>query len=421
MNKINVHIDFGSTEYRTGELYLSSDLGKYIFSYDSTFISSGIQISPFHLPLELKTYIAQKNTGFYGLHGVFADSLPDTWGRKVQDAEFLKIGIIEPTALQRLAFIGKNGIGALRYHPAQKFPKGEELVHLAALRKATQRILEGEIEEISEQLLKSGGSAGGARPKFLVDINRTNHQEIRYTHDMYENDFIPVILKVPGTRQDLFQRIEYIYSQVAKYAGLQIPNHYLIPGERSALAYFAIERFDIRPGGERFHVHTLSGLLNTDYRESTPDSNTFLRTVDDLTRDQRQVVEGFRRIVFNYIGSNKDDHAKNFCFLMNGKGEWSLSPAYDVGFSKGENDLHQMRIGNKLRNAEFKDFKKLAEDFEIAGWQEIIEKTLSAFEKWPVLAKSCTVPEKYIRLIDRKIKENMRRISRRPGLSTKRQ
>ena len=412
MNKINVHIDFGDNEYRIGELYLSSDLGKYIFSYASEFIPSGIQISPFHLPLEAKTYIAPKNTSFYGLHGVFADSLPDTWGRKVQDAEFIKIDIIEPTALQRLAFIGKNGIGALRYHPAQRFPKGEELVHLAELRKATQRIMEGEIDEISEQLLKSGGSAGGARPKFLVDIHTTNHQEIRYTHGVYDNDFIPVILKVPNTGLDQFQRIEYTYSQIARYAGIDIPNHYLISGEKSDLAFFAIERFDIRPGGERFHIHTLAGLLNMDYRESTPDSNTFLRTVDDVTRDHRQVVEGYRRIVFNYIGSNKDDHAKNFCFLMNGKGEWSLSPAYDLGYSKGDNDLHQMRLGNILRNAEVKDFKKLARDFDISKWAGIVEKTLSAFEKWPVLAKENGISERYTRIIDQKIRENTRRIER---------
>ena len=412
MNKINVHIDFGDDEYRIGELYLSSDLGKYIFSYAAEFIPSGIQISPFHLPLEAKAYIAPKNSGFYGLHGVFADSLPDTWGRKVQDAEFIKIDIIEPTALQRLAFIGKNGIGALRYHPAQRFPKGEELVHLAELRKATRRIMEGEIDEISEQLLKSGGSAGGARPKFLVDINKTNHQEIRYTHGIYDNNFIPVLLKVPSTGQDQFQRIEYTYSQIARAAGLAIPDHYLISGEKSDLAFFAIERFDIRPGGERFHIHTLSGLLNMDYRESTPDANTFLRAVDDLTRDHRQVIEGYKRIVFNYIGSNKDDHAKNFSFLMNSKGDWSLSPAYDVGFSKGDNDLHQMRLGNILRNAEVKDFKKLARDFDIAKWAGMVEKTLAAFEKWPGLAKENGVPQKYILIIDQKIRENTRRIEK---------
>ena len=149
-----------------------------------------------------------------------------------------------------------------------------------------------------------------------------------------------------------------------------------------------------------------------DYRESTPDSTTFLRTVDDLTRDHRQVVEEFKRIVFNYIGSNKDDHAKNFCFIMSRKGEWSVSPAYDIGFSKGDNDLHQMRLGNKFRNAEVNDFKKLTRDFDVSGWAGFVEKTLAAFEKWPDLAKENGIPQKYIQIIYQKIRENTRRIER---------
>jgi len=414
MNTINVFFDMGSQKIKVGELYASTEIGRHVFSYDRDFVTTGLQISPIQLPLGEKTYIAQKNTGLYDLHSVFADSLPDTWGRRVQDTEFLKIGILEPTALQRLAFIGQNGIGALRYQPAQKFPKGDELVHLSELRKATQRIIEGNVEDISERLLKSGGSAGGARPKFLVDIKEDNHQDIRYTRGEYSEGFIPVILKVPniGQEMDHYQRIEYTYCQIATYAGLAIPECYLITGEKSELAFFAIKRFDIMPDGERFHMHTLSGILGIDYRESTPDCSTFLRTIDDITCDHRQVVEGYRRIVFNYIGSNKDDHAKNFSFLMNKKGEWSLAPAYDIGFSKGENDLHQMRLGTKLRNVESRDLRVLAEDFDIPKWDRVVEQTLTAFEKWPQLAKNNGVPDKYIEIINNKIKENTRRIEK---------
>lgn len=159
-------------------------------------------------------------------------------------------------------------------------------------------------------------------------------------------------------------------------------------------------------------MHTLSGILNIDYHETNIDDSTFLRTIDDITRDHRQVIEGYRRIVFNYIGSNKDDHAKNFSFVMNNKGEWSLSPAYDVGFSKGQNDLHQMRLGNKFCNAEISDFRSLAEDFDINKWESIIEKTLTAFEKWPSLAKSNNLHSKYIDMINNKIVENLRRIEK---------
>jgi serine/threonine-protein kinase HipA len=417
MNTINVFLYVDSQEIKVGELYASTEMGRHVFSYNHDFVASGLQISPLQLPLGDKTYIAQKNTGLYDLHSVFADSLPDTWGRRVQDTEFMKIGILEPTALQRLAFIGQNGIGALRYQPAQKFPKSEELIHLAELRKATQRIIEGDVEDVSEQLLKSGGSAGGARPKFLVDIKESNHQEIRYTRGEYSEGFVPVILKVPniGQEMDHYQRIEYTYCRMAKDAGLEIPDSYLITGNKSDLAFFAIKRFDVTSIGPRYHVHTLSGILGIDYRESTPDCSTFLRTIDDITRDNRQVVEGYRRIVFNYIGSNKDDHAKNFSFLMNHKGEWSLAPAYDIGFSKGENDLHQMRLGDKLRNSETGDLRALADDFDVPRWDRIVEQTLAAFEKWPSLAKNNGVPDKYIEIINNKIRENIKRIEK--GLS----
>ncbi len=417
MSSIHVHIDFGDNNYRVGELYASADLGRHVFRYDPEFASSGLQISQSHLPLGDKTFIAQKNSGFYDLHGVFADSLPDTWGRRVQDAEFIKIGIMEPTALERLAFIGKCGIGALHYHPARTFPKGDDVVRLADLRKAAQRILEGDVDDISEQLLKSGGSAGGARPKFLVDIKENNVRELRYTHGKYSDGYVPVILKVPNTEQgqDQYQRIEYAYSQIARNAGLDIPDSYLMTGEKSDRAFFAVKRFDIKPDGSRLHVHTLSGILNIDYRETNPDSSTFLRAIDDITRDHRQVIEGYRRIVFNYIGSNKDDHAKNFSFLMDHKGEWSLSPAYDIGFSKGQNDLHQMRLGDKFRNAEARDFRSLARDFDIPKWDKILDQTFSAFEKWPAIAKENGVPGKYIEMIDKKLRENSRRIEKGLG------
>lgn len=408
MNKINVYLNLGDEEQRVGELYASSDLGRHVFRYDRDFVASGLQISPLQLPLEAKTYIAQKNNGFYDLHSVFADSLPDTWGRRVQNTDFQKIGILAPTVLQRLAFIGKNGIGALRYKPEQRFPKGEELVHLAELRKAAQRIVEGDVEEVSAQLLRSGGSAGGARPKFLVDVKANSPQEIRYTHGNCDEEYVPVILKVPNIGQELdhYQRIEYTYSQLAKLAGIDIPDCYLITGDKSDLAFFAIKRFDILPDNKRFHLHTLSGMLNIDYREMTPDSSTFLRTVDDVTRDHRQVVEAYRRVVFNYIGSNKDDHSKNFSFMMNQKGEWTLAPAYDIGFSKGENDLHQMRLGNKSRNAETRDFRKLAHDFDVSKWESIVEQTLATFERWPLMAKENAIPQKYIDIIGDKILEN---------------
>jgi serine/threonine-protein kinase HipA len=412
MKKINVYIDFGSASYKVGEIYASTDMGRHVFSYDPQFAATKIEISPLTMPLAAKTYIAQRNHELYDLHGIFADSLPDEWGRKVQDAEFFKIGILEPTALDRLAFIGKNGIGALRFFPAQEFEKGEDVVRLADLRKATQRIIEGNVEEVSESLMKSGGSAGGARPKYLIDMNGNNPQEFRYSREQIEKGFLPVILKVPVRGQDQYQRIEYAYSRIAQSAGLNIPECFLITGEKSRLAHFAIKRFDILANGDRLHMHTLAGMMGINFRETTPDCSSFLRTIGDVTRNHEHVVEGFRRVVFNYVGSNKDDHAKNFSFTMTEKGEWSLAPAYDIGFSKGQNDLHLMRLNDKHRNAELKDFKKIANDFDIEHWQAIVEKAVDAFEKWPSVATEWGVPEKFIQMIHEKLKENRKRLTK---------
>jgi len=147
-------------------------------------------------------------------------------------------------------------------------------------------------------------------------------------------------------------------------------------------------------------------------RRFCPLDYKFLRTVDDITLNHEQVVEGFRRIVFNYIGSNKDDHAKNFSFAMDKNGEWFLAPAYDVGFSKGHNDLHSMRLNDKFRNAEVRDFRNIARDFDIAHWESIVKKALDAFYTWPEIAKNCSVPGKYIQMIGNKINENTRRLEK---------
>ena len=150
MKKLNVKIHFDDDHsYDVGKLFLSEKTGKYHFDYDKSFLSTDLQISPITLKTSSISHEAQSNEDFYDLHGVFADSLPDDWGRKVQDLEFYKIGITDPCAIDRLAFVGRYGIGALRYEPAQEFTQGKSVVNLAELRKATQMIIEGNCEEVT--------------------------------------------------------------------------------------------------------------------------------------------------------------------------------------------------------------------------------------------------------------------------------
>lgn len=412
MKKLFVKINFGEKSRDVGSLYLSEKLGRYVFAYDPSFVGTGLEISPKTLPLGNETHIAERNKDFYDLFGVFADSLPDEWGKKVQDAEFEKIGLRNITAIDRLAFIGKHGIGALVYEPAQEFEHGCEIVEISQLRKAAQSIISGNIDDITEDLLRCGGSAGGVRPKFLVDLNLDDMHTLRYTRGVREGSMRPFIIKVPVKNEDHWQRIEFVYSKLAEEAGICIPQTYLLDGRKKRGACYAIERFDIKEGNKRFHAHTLAGLLGVNFREAIADYSILLRTTADITKNHQDVKEAYKMMVFNYLGHNKDDHAKNFTFLMDKNGTWSLSPAYDIGYSSGENGLHMTALNGKRRNAETKDFAVLANDFDIKEWKMIIKKVINALGMWKSISKKHGVPEKHISIIDERIRENIKRINR---------
>ena len=413
MKKLNVKIQFDAKHsYNVGRLFLSEKTGKYHFDYDQSFLSSGLHISPFNLKTDSVSHVAQSNADFYDLHGVFADSLPDDWGKKVQDLEFYKMEIDDPTAIDRLAFVGKYGIGALCYEPSREFGLGEEIVTLADLRKATQRIIEGNFEDVTEQLLHSSGSAGGMRPKFLVDLDIYNMKEMRYTTGKPEGNFYPVIIKIPGKDGDHFQRIEYVYSKIAKSCGIDIPDTYLLTGPKSKQAFFVIKRFDVLENGDRLHVHTYAGLHGLNFREQSHDYSDLLRTIQDLSRDHSQVIEAYRRMVFNYLGYNSDDHMKNFSLTMNKKGAWSLSPAYDMSYSTGRQGLHIMPLNGIRHNATIKDFERMAENFNVKKWKDIVVSTCECLKEFPAKAKEYGLNERYLNIVNNRIKENVTRIER---------
>lgn len=411
MNKLAVHLDVEGISHKVGELYLSETMARHVFAYDVSFVGSGLEISPLRMPLSRETYIANPNEALYGLHGVFADSLPDVWGRKVQDAEFEKIGHYDVTALDRLAFVGGFGIGALRYEPSQAFTVGKEAVNLAQLRKATQGIIHGDIEEVSEELFRAGGSAGGARPKFLVDLNTETMEEIRYTRNVLDPGFVPVVLKVPTGGDDRWQRIEYAYSKMAAECDIRMPETYLLIGKEAELAHFASRRFDICSSG-KVHVHSVAGIYGEAISAARHDYRELLRLTEELTRDHEEVVEMYRRMVFNILGHNKDDHLKNFSFLMNAKGQWSLSPAYDIGFSSGDMDMHAMSANGKRRNLTIGDFRVIAQDFEIKDWKDILKKTCDVLKEWPDIAKTTGLPQRTIQKVQDRHAENIRRVEK---------
>lgn len=409
MNKLQVLLDFRHISYKVGELFLSEKLGRYVFNYNPQFLSSGLELSPYILPLGAETFIAERNDDMYNLHSLFADTLPDSWGRKVQDAEFQKIGMHDVSALERLSFIGDYGMGALQFKPQQSFLSGEQAVELAQLRKASQSIISGDINEIVEQLFRAGGSAGGARPKYLVDMRNDGPNLIRYTTGELEEGWTPIILKVAEKNGDHWQRIEYCYFRMAEIAGIKTPATWLL-AEKGGDAHFAIKRFDIDEYGGRYHTQTFAALLGVNFREAALDYTRLFRTVANLCFDKEQVIEIYRRMVFNYLGSNKDDHSKNFSFLMDRAGRWYISPAYDLSYSPGDQGLHAMAAAGKRRNLKLSDFEDIADNFDIREWRKIVHNTKEALGHWRDIAKKYKVPEKQIKIIYERISENLNRV-----------
>lgn len=295
--------------------------GKVAFSYDKEWLENGFSISPFSLPLEPKVFIPN-NYIFDGLFGIFADSLPDAWGRLLLERMLKEYSIQKDiTVLDRLALVGKNGMGALEYEPDYELGEEITLKNFDYLSEQCQKILHTEYAEELDLLYKMGGSSGGARPKILTNIDSKDW-----------------IIKFPAhvDSKDIgFQ--EYIYSKCAKKCNICMTETKLFESELCK-GYFGTVRFDrIEKNGEKYKIHMASAaaLLEADYKAPCMDYHTLMKLTRILTRENKEDLENmFRRMCFNVFAHNRDDHAKNFSFLydeeING---WRLSPAYDLTYS----------------------------------------------------------------------------------------
>jgi len=297
------------------------------FEYDTEFLKNGFAISPYALPLEQKVFVADRDP-FDGNFGVFDDSLPDGWGTLLLDRYLKETGknIEQFSILDRLSLIGSNGRGSLEYRPDESFYVSTEFKDFDKISRECAKILEEKPVDKNEldELYKLGGSSGGARPKIFAKIDGKEWL---------------VKFRASSDPKNVGE-IEYKYSLLAKKCGIDMPKTELINGK-----YFAAERFDRTPNG-KIHTITASGLLNAYYRAPSLDYTDLLAVCKDLTRDNNQVLQMFRRMVFNIAIKNKDDHSKNFAFQYVG-GTWKLSPAYDLLPSRGFNDMHTTATDGK--------------------------------------------------------------------------
>lgn len=388
---LNVSLVMRDTPLDVGRLALVRR--KIYFEYSPSFIASGLEISPAKLPLQPGAR-APATDIFDGLFGVFNDSLPDGWGRLLLDRQVQARGIAPEKLgpLDRLTYVGKYGMGALVYEPCHPhISKQTQRLDLDRLAKESMRISKGEVEQISTELLGLSGSSAGARPKVMVGISDDSTQFIHGQQDL-PTGFEHWMIKFTSNqdREDS-GKIEYAYSLMARAAGIEMMPTQLFSAKEE-IGFFGVKRFD-RLLNRRVHMHSLSGLIDANHQLPSIEYDHVLRATYFLTKDFNEVRKAFRLACFNVFAHNRDDHSKNFAFLMDEEGRWRLSPSYDLTFSSGPGGEHCTMVSGEGRNPHIEHLTSLASTFSIPPKEthQIIEKVRSAVAEWKKYAKMANV------------------------------
>jgi serine/threonine-protein kinase HipA len=402
MRKLEVRLDWGDEQVVVGTLAEQERV--LYFEYDSTFVAKPLPISPFKLPIQPGVF-EHREREFGDVFGVFNDSLPDGWGLLLMDREFRKRGH-DPAGLSildRLAYIGTRGMGALTYHPpAATDGEGKLPIDLDELAHQAERVLEGSAEEILPALRIAGGSPGGARPKVLVGVGEDGHM-ISGASDLPEG-YQHFIVKFPaGEDVPDIGAVEAAYALMAREAGIDVPTTRLFETKDGG-RYFGAERFD-RQGTLRVHMHTLSGLFHASHRIPSMEYEGLLKATMALTKDYRQMEEAFRRMAFNVLAHNRDDHVKNFSYLMDRSGEWRFAPAYDIVFSQGPRGEHTMAVAGEAARPTERDMLRVAEDCDVdlPRAREIMREVREAVNQWPRFALDTRVSGETVSRIEKVI------------------
>jgi len=391
---LNVFFNHYQQKYCLGRLALKNR--QIYFEYDESFIATGIQVSPFKLPLK-SGVITSDDKIFEGLFGVFNDSLPDGWGRLLLDRQVEKYGINrrQLTALDRLAHVGHFGMGALSYEPEYAdYQMTEDNLQLDVLAEETQLVLQGEQEPFFEDLLALNGSSAGARPKIVVAVSRDKKQIIHGMQTLSDG-FSHWIIKFPSSIDPKgIAEMEYAYSLMAKAAGIEMPETYLFRGKKNQ-AYFGIKRFD-RRGNQSIHMHSLCGLIHADHRTPSLDYEMILKVTQALTKNIQEVEKVFRLACFNVLAHNRDDHSKNFSYLLNADNEWQFAPAYDLTFSFGPGGEQSSLVMGEGKNPGVEQLIELGKKIGLKNSKDNIERVYDAISNWKEFASIAGVKSKTI-------------------------
>jgi len=429
-------MDVVSVKYREGDVgavSFNTETGIGSFEFEPRFIETGIELSPIKMPLSRKIYSFPEidDAAFKGLPGMIADSLPDDFGNIVMNAWIASQGksTVDITPLQRLQYTGKRGMGALTYHPAtqRKSLNASQHVEIESLVSIAQEILDKreqfsvtlnaqgeEDREAMMALMSVGMSAGGARPKAVLAFN-DDFTRVRSGQTDAPEGFSHFIMKFDGVSEHKkdketfgdpmgYGAMEYVYHLIAKACGIDMmPCRLLNEGNRR---HFITQRFD-RIGNKKRHVQTLNGIAHVSYKKVGSYSYAELFSIArELNLSPDDAMQIFKRMVFNVVARNHDDHSKNFGFMLDDQHQWKLAPAYDLAYSYKPGspwvNSHWMRLNGKQDNftrEDFYSFRKLSPLFTKRKIDWVIEETTEHFSTWKSLAAEHSVPQALLKLI----------------------
>ncbi len=405
---------------RIGRVLLPDGERTAVFAYDARFARSGIEVSPIAMPLRAAPYTfpALADESFHGLPGLLADVLPDRYGNALIDAWLARQGRAPEgfDAVERLCYTGIRGMGALEFAPTVGPPQtGSTPIQVEALVELASEVLtsrtrlsasfDGEDREHAlRDILRVGTSAGGARAKAVIAWNPET-EEVRSGQADVPEGFQHWLLKFDGVAENRdreladpqgFGAVEYAYSSMAKAAGIAMTECRLL--EEGGRRHFMTRRFDRTSNGDKLHQQSLAGLAHLDFR--LPDAHSYeqaLLTMRRLRLPKAEVEEQFRRMVFNVVARNQDDHVKNIAFLMDRRGRWTLSPAFDVMWAYNPTGdwtaRHQMSINGMRDGFAFADLQEVADGAALRAGRAraIFEEVREVVAEWPTFAERAAV------------------------------
>lgn len=396
-----------------------------VLEFFDSFIQSKYDLAPLTMPIEdlqrgerIFSFPALSGKTFQGLPGLIADSLPDDYGNSVIDEWFSKKGLaMNITPVDRLMYIGKRGMGALEYEPVMAEPLLNEstTIEIAELAAIAGNILnerekfKANLSENKRELievLKVGTSAGGAKPKAIIAYNEATN-ELRSGQVKAPAGFSYWLLKFDGVEGGKIKdnpagigRIEYAYHKMAVDCGIRMSECRLWnEGQR---AHFMTKRFDRNEEGEKIHIQTLCGIAHYD-RDKRYSYEQVFQVMRKLYLPYPEMEQMYRRMIFNVMARNHDDHTKNHSFVMDKEGNWSLSPAYDLCYSYSPSGtwtrLHQLSVNGKRDEFTYNDLLEVAGKADIRNPREIVEQISEVIVRWKQYAIATEVPDNYTRQI----------------------